>query len=69
MSEQSHLHLITEDEDNELNHFGSDERRHDQRRLAKDRREMIRFELDKDDRRHGKDRRSNVTHWGTDQPV
>jgi hypothetical protein len=40
------------------------ERRHNvERRQGHDRREMIRFELDKDDRRSGKDRRKQ-DGWG-----
>lgn len=35
------------------------ERRKSQRRTGKDRREMVRFELEKDPRRSGKDRRVN----------
>ncbi|PCH61364.1 MAG: hypothetical protein COC04_06170 [Gammaproteobacteria bacterium] len=46
-----------------------EEKRRRQRREAHDRRDMIRFELDNDDRRSGKDRRTSVTDWGTDQPV
>jgi len=46
-----------------------EERRKKQRREAHDRRDMIRFEVDKDDRRSGHDRRKSVTDWGTDQPV
>lgn len=58
MTENGHWH-----------HTGSDDRRIAQRREAKDRRDMIRFEIEKDDRRTGKDRRGTVTDWGTDQPV
>ncbi len=47
----------------------TEEKRKGQRREAHDRRDMIRFELEKDDRRSGKDRRVSVTDWGTDQPV
>jgi len=47
----------------------SENRRKAERRSGKDQREMIRFELDKDDRRDGKDRRSSVTSWGSDDPV
>lgn len=35
------------------------ERRKGERRVGRDRREEIRFELDKDDRRSGKDRRKS----------
>jgi len=38
---------------------GHQERRQEHRRAGEDRREMIRFELDKNDRRQGKDRRKD----------
>lgn len=38
---------------------GHAERRQDHRRAGEDRREMIRFELDKNDRRRGKERRKD----------
>ena len=41
---------------------GPDRRHNEERRQGHDRREMIRFELDKDDRRSGKDRRKR-TGW------
>jgi len=47
----------------------SEDRRKAERRTGKDQREMIRFELDKEDRRSGNDRRSSVTSWGSDDPV
>jgi len=47
----------------------TEERRKAERRSGKDQREMIRFELDKDDRRSGNDRRSSATSWGSDDPV
>lgn len=40
-------------------HYNQEERRRAQRRSGEERREMIRFELDKDDRRTGKDRRKD----------
>lgn len=49
--------------------WSDEERRKAERRSGKDQREMIRFELDKDDRRSGTDRRSDATSWGTDDPV
>ncbi|MDT8371391.1 MAG: hypothetical protein RQ783_05270 [Gammaproteobacteria bacterium] len=58
MSEQGHWHYT-----------GEEDRRKKQRRTGKDQREMIRFELDKDDRRSGKDRRGSATSWGSDDPV
>ena len=39
------------------------ERRFSHRRTIKDRRDMIRFELDKQDRRANKDRRSSNNIW------
>ena len=39
------------------------ERRYGHRRITKDRRDMIRFELDKQDRRSGKDRRAANNVW------
>jgi len=45
------------------------EKRKAQRRSGKDQREMLRFELDKEDRRSENDRRSSVTSWGSDAPV
>ena len=58
MSEEGHWH-----------HTGSEDRRKEERREGHDRREMIRFEIDKEDRRKGKDRRGQATSWGTDRPV
>lgn len=45
------------------------DRRKSQRRTGKDQRDMIRFELDKEDRRSGNDRRKSATSWGSSQPV
>lgn len=45
------------------------ERRKTERRSGKDQRDMIRFELDKDDRRSGNERRKAATSWGSSQPV
>jgi len=42
------------------NHTGQDDRRKKVRRTSNERREMIRFELDKASRRTGKDRRRNL---------
>ena len=39
------------------------ERRYSLRRVTKNRRDMIRFEPDKDDRRCGKDRRAALNTW------
>ena len=60
MSDEGHWH-----------HTGAEDRRKEERREAGDRREMIRFELDKDDRRNHKheDRRGKATTWGSDKPV
>lgn len=49
--------------------YTGSERRKTQRRTGKDQRDMIRFELDKEDRRSGNDRRKSVTSWGSDQPI
>ena len=57
------------EEEGHWHHTGSDNRRKGERRDGKDRREMIRFELDKDDRRSGKDRRKKATDWGSDKPL
>ncbi|KGQ18662.1 hypothetical protein LF41_692 [Lysobacter dokdonensis DS-58] len=43
---------------------GPDRRKNAERRKTGDRREMIRFEPDKEDRRSGKDRRKAAA-WGT----
>lgn len=49
---------------------GEPERRKDVRRTGHDRREMFRFDLTKDDRRSGKERRGNAKDsWGTDDPI
>ena len=45
------------------------ERRKSQRRTGRDQRDMIRFELDKDDRRSGNERRKSATYWGSNQPI
>jgi hypothetical protein len=69
MSEDDHLmhegqhDFLSEDR---VNH--EEDRRKDQRRKAVDRRDMIRFEVKKDDRRTGKDRRKDNADWGG-QPV
>jgi hypothetical protein len=49
--------------------YSGPERRKSQRRSGKDQRDMIRFELDKDDRRSGNERRKSATSWGSSQPV
>jgi len=56
-------------EEGHWNYTGQDDRRKEQRRTGKDQREMIRFELDKSDRRSGKDRRGSATSWGSDDPI
>ena len=66
MSEDNHDHKLMSEEGH-WNHTGSEDRRKEQRRKAVDRRDLIRFEVEKDDRRKGKDRRGS--NWGTDQPV
>ena len=43
---------------------GPDRRKNGERRKSADRRERIRFEPDKEDRRSGKDRRKSAS-WGT----
>ncbi len=49
---------------------GMPERRKDIRRTGDDRREMFRFDLTKDDRREGKDRRGSAKdNWGTEDPI
>jgi hypothetical protein len=54
-------------EEEHWKHSGAEDRRKEPRRVAIDRRDMIRFEIKKDDRRTGKDRRGK--DWGTDQPI
>jgi len=49
--------------------YSGRERRKSQRRTGKDQRDMIRFELDKEDRRSGNDRRKSATGWGSSQPI
>lgn len=66
MSESDH-HVMSEE--GHWHHTGGDDRREKERREGHDRREMIRFELDKEDRRDGKDRRGHATSWGSDKPV
>ena len=58
MGEEGHWH-----------HTGDEDRRKGERRTGKDQREMLRFELDKEDRRSGKDRRGSATSWGSDDPI
>lgn len=49
---------------------GEPERRKDIRRSGHDRREMFRFDLTKDDRRDGNERRGAAKNsWGTDDPI
>ena len=73
MSEDHHSHNSNQERINEESprqgYTGENDRRRYNRRLAVDRRDMIRFEIEKEDRRKGKDRRGSVTDWGTDQPV
>lgn len=45
------------------------ESRQSQRRIGHDRRDMIRFEPDKDDRRTRSDRRQGNQTWRDNQPV
>jgi len=68
MSDDSSNHSVMTEEGH-WHHTGADDRRRAQRREAKDRRDMIRFEIEKEDRRTGKDRRGSIPDWGTDQPV
>ncbi|MFT7414198.1 MAG: hypothetical protein ACI9FO_000856 [Methylophagaceae bacterium] len=49
--------------------YSGTDMRKGQRRTGKDQRDMIRFELDKDDRRSGIDLRKSDTAWGSIQPV
>ena len=44
-------------------YYGPERRRGEERRVGHDRRDLIRFEPDKDDRRSGKDRRKQ-DGWG-----
>ena len=46
-----------------LKYVGPERRKNVERRQSQDRREMIRFEPDKEDRRSGKDRRKQAA-WG-----
>ncbi|MDH5324982.1 MAG: hypothetical protein OEZ68_06835 [Gammaproteobacteria bacterium] len=46
-----------------MNTYKGPERRVWHRRQTKDRREMVRFELDKEPRRSGKDRREALEIW------
>lgn len=70
MSEDDHLMHDGEHEfvsEDRLGNPATEDRRKEHRRKAVDRRDMIRFEIKKDDRRKGKDRRGS--NWGTDQPI
>ncbi len=50
--------------------LGQPERRKDVRRTGEDRREMFRFDLTKEDRRKGKERRGSAKdNWGSDDPI
>jgi len=53
---------VTESGDG-LKYMGPERRKNVERRQSQDRREMIRFEPDKEDRRSGKDRRKQ-DGWG-----
>ena len=49
---------------------GELDRRKNMRRVGHDRREMFRFDLTKEDRRHDKDRRdTSKNSWGSDDPI
>lgn len=58
MSQEGHWHFT-----------GKEDRRKTIRRAGHDRRDMIRFELDKDDRRSHKERRRGARSWGSDKPI
>lgn len=47
---------------------GKEDRRHEQRRSGHDQRQMIRFELDKEDRRSGQDRRDDKS-WHSNATI
>mgnify|MGYP003624792144 CR=1 FL=1 len=49
--------------------YAGTERRKKQRRITKDQRDMIRFEIDKEDRRSGNERRKSATAWGSNEPI
>lgn len=56
----------TDDEELPMGPYrGPERRKGKERRVSSDRRDEIRFELDKDDRRSGKDRRRNQGGWGS----
>ena len=50
-------------EEEEENYNGPERRSGEERRKGHDRREMIRFEVTKEDRRSGKDRRKMKSVW------
>jgi hypothetical protein len=57
-------------EENNRHRTGEEERRKGPRRTGDDRRDMIRFEPDKADRRTRKDRRGSKDNWGdNDKPI
>ena len=56
-------------ENNHWHHTGNEDRRKGERRSGQDRRDMIRFEPDKDDRRKGRDRRGDKDNWGDIDPI
>jgi hypothetical protein len=59
--------IDTNKEENYLREHSN--RRQSERRSGHDQREMIRFELDKEDRRSGKERRKNDHSWHSDQTI
>jgi hypothetical protein len=63
---------MTRDYDSEQNRqvWNGKERRREQRREGHDRRDMIRFEPDKDDRRSGDERRKNTkSGWDSGRTI
>ncbi|MFW5450484.1 MAG: hypothetical protein ACKE9I_02695 [Methylophagaceae bacterium] len=60
---------MSDAENSEEEKYMGVENRQGERRSGHDQRDMIRFEIDKEDRRSGKDRRKSATSWGTDKPV
>lgn len=66
MSESDHK---TMSQEGHWHYTGTEDRRKVERRSGHDQRDMIRFEIDKEDRRSGKDRRGTATSWGSSDPI
>ena len=60
------VYIMSDSTELQQGEYSGSDRRNSERRTGKDQREMIRFELDKEDRRSGHDRRQSNESWDSD---